>query len=274
MQPHNVFSLVGKTVLITGAGGLLGPKHAEACLEFGAKVIMTDINVEKLRMCVAPLIEQYGSDNVIAEYMDVTLQSSIDSVITLHNPNVLINNAARDPKHVANNALENVNSRFETMPLQYWKNDLDVIVNGTFLCAQSFINNLLSKHITGSVINIASDLSVIAPDQRLYHNKDLTDDQQYVKPITYSAAKFAVLGMTKYLAVYFAEKNIRINCLSPAGIYANHSDDFVEKISNVIPMKRMGNINELKGAIVFLASEASSFMTGHNLLVDGGRTSW
>jgi NAD(P)-dependent dehydrogenase (short-subunit alcohol dehydrogenase family) len=126
----------------------------------------------------------------------------------------------------------------------------------------------------GSVINIASDLSVIAPDQRIYRKPGLEETQQPVKPITYSAAKYAVVGMTKYLAVYFATRGIRVNCLSPTGVFNDHPEEFVEKLSNIIPMGRMANINEYKAAIVFLASNASSYMTGHNLVIDGGKTIW
>ena len=132
----------------------------------------------------------------------------------------------------------------------------------------------LSHTFNCSIVNISSDLGVIAPDQRIYREDGKDEDMQNVKPITYSAAKWAVLGMTKYLAVYFATKGIRVNCLSPTGVYNNHPESFVEKLSNIIPMNRMADIDEYKGAIVFLCSDASSYMTGENMVIDGGKTVW
>ena len=126
----------------------------------------------------------------------------------------------------------------------------------------------------GVILNISSDLGVIAPDQRLYRKDNIEEDQQNVKPITYSAAKWAIVGMTKYLGVYYAKKGIRVNCLSPTGVYNNNPEEFVKKLSNIIPMGRMADINEYKGAIVFLCSDASSYMTGENVIIDGGKTVW
>ena len=126
----------------------------------------------------------------------------------------------------------------------------------------------------GVILNISSDLGVIAPDQRIYRQDGVEEDMQNVKPITYSAAKWAVVGMTKYLSVYFAQKGIRVNCLSPTGVANNYPEDFVTKLSNIIPMGRMADRNEYKGAVAFMCSDASSFMTGHNLVIDGGRTVW
>lgn len=133
---------------------------------------------------------------------------------------------------------------------------------------------MLEQGTGGVVLNISSDLGVIAPDQRLYRKDGIGENQQNVKPITYSAAKWAVVGMTKYLAVYFADKGIRVNCLSPTGVYNNHPEEFVKKLSNIIPMGRMADIDEYKGAIAFLCSNASTYMTGENLVIDGGKTIW
>ena len=159
------------------------------------------------------------------------------------------------------------------MSYEYWQDGIDAIVNGTFICSQIVCNKMLQTG-GGVILNIASDLSVIAPDQRIYKKENLQEDQQPVKPITYSAAKYAVVGMTKYLAVYFADKNIRVNCLSPTGVYNDHPEEFVSKLSNIIPMGRMANIDEYKGAGAFMCSNASSYMTGHNLVIDGGKTVW
>ena len=130
------------------------------------------------------------------------------------------------------------------------------------------------KNGGGVILNISSDLGVIAPDQRIYRKEGVAEDMQNVKPITYSAAKWAIIGMTKYLGVYFADKGIRVNAISPTGVFNNHPEGFVKKLSNIIPMGRMANINEYKGAIVFLCSDASSYMTGENVIMDGGKSVW
>lgn len=269
-----LFELSGKTALITGAAGLLGPKHAEALLDYGADVVLTDIDSEKLKNCALSLKERYDENRIKWNVMNVVEKKSIEEVFQQHPQiDILINNAAKDPKIKKGESL-GPESRFELMSEEYWKDGIDAIINGTFLCSQIFCNKLLKQKKPGSIINISSDLGLIAPDQRIYKDPSLPDELQNVKPITYSAAKWAVIGMTKYLAVYFAEKGIRVNSLSPTGVYNNHPDSFVEKLTNIIPMKRMANIEEYKGAIVFLASDASSYMTGSNIVIDGGKTVW
>jgi NAD(P)-dependent dehydrogenase (short-subunit alcohol dehydrogenase family) len=264
----NLFNLDGKTALITGGGGLLGPKHAEAIIEYGGRVILADWHKERAEE-KAKLLGEAAT----AEFIDVTCKQSIlDLANKYDNIDILINNAAKDPKVKKDSGLT-VESRFETMTEEYWNQGIDACINGTFLCSQVISNKMLSNG-GGVILNIASDLGIIAPDQRIYEKPDTPDDLQNVKPITYSAAKWAVIGMTKYLAVYFAKKNIRVNCLSPTGVFNDHPEDFVKKLSNIIPMGRMSNIDEYKGAIVFLCSDASSYMTGENLVIDGGKTVW
>lgn len=275
MMQHNQFDLTGKSVLITGAAGLLGPKHAEAVLEFGASVILTDIAENHLSNVEKELKGAFGNNRVTSCLMDVTSKKSVQEVFSkIDNVDVLINNAAKDPKVKKGDDSIGPETRFELMTEEYWKDGIDAIVNGTFLCSQAFCNKILDKKQKGVIVNISSDLSVIAPDQRIYRDPLKTDELQNVKPITYSAAKWAVVGMTKYLSTYFAQKGIRVNCLSPTGVYNNHPQGFVEKLSNIIPMNRMASIDEYKGAIVFLCSDASSYMTGHNLIIDGGKTVW
>jgi len=264
----NLFDLTGKTALITGGGGLLGPKHAEAIVEYGGKVILADWHEDRAKE-KAELI----GENASYEYMDVTNKYSIQSVVDKYDKiDILINNAAKDPKVKKGGGLT-PDSRFETMTEDYWKEGIDACINGTFLCSQ-IVSNKMLKNGGGVILNIASDLGVIAPDQRIYRQDGVEDNLQNVKPITYSAAKWAVVGMTKYLSVYFAQRGIRVNCLSPTGVYNNHPEDFVKKLSNIIPMGRMSDIDEYKGAIVFLCSEASSYMTGENLIIDGGKSVW
>lgn len=276
----NLFDLTGKVALITGAGGLLGPKHAEAIIEYGGKVILTDWHLERVEQKADELNSKYGIGSACPYFMDVTEKKSIDSVIDIVENtlglsiDILINNAAKDPKVKKGEGNLTPDSRFENMTKEYWFEGIDAALNGTFLVTQAVTNFMLKKNIKGVVLNISSDLGVIAPDQRLYHKPELNEDLQNVKPITYSAAKWAIIGMTKYLSVYFAKKNIRVNALSPTGVYNNHPEDFVKKLSNIIPMGRMADIDEYKGAIVFMCSDASSYMTGENVIIDGGKTVW
>lgn len=270
---HNLFDLTGKTALITGAAGLLGPKHAEAIIEQNGNVIISDRDFEKAKEVAALLNEKYKCMKALPAYMDVTDKASIDTVMNAHQRiDILINNAAKDPK-VTKGVSLTPETRFEVMTEEYWKEGLNAIINGTFLCSQAAANKMLS-HNGGVILNISSDLGVIAPDQRLYRQEGIPEDQQNVKPITYSAAKWAVIGMTKYLATYYASRNIRVNALSPSGVYNDHPEEFTKKLSSIIPMGRMSHIDEYKGAIMFLCSEASSYMTGENMIIDGGKTVW
>jgi NAD(P)-dependent dehydrogenase (short-subunit alcohol dehydrogenase family) len=205
--------------------------------------------------------------------MDVTDKGSIENVFNQYpKVDILINNAAKDPKVKKGGGL-NTESRFETMTQEYWSAGIDAALNGTFLCSQVASNKMLETG-GGVILNIASDLGIIAPDQRIYRKDGIPENEQNVKPITYSAAKWGIIGMTKYLSVYFADRNIRVNCLSPTGVFNDHPEDFVKKLSHIIPMGRMADINEYKGAIAFLCSDASSYMTGENMVIDGGKTVW
>ena len=264
----NLFDLSGKTALITGGGGLLGPKHAEAIVEYGGKVILADWHKDRAKKKA----EQIG-DSATYHYMDVTDKKSIESVVEKYDKiDILLNNAAKDPKVKKDGGLK-PDSRFETMTENYWHEGIDAALNGTFLCSQVVSNKMLENG-GGVILNISSDLGVIAPDQRIYRKDGVEEDMQNVKPITYSAAKWAIIGMTKYLGVYFAQKGIRVNSLSPTAVYNDHPEDFVKKLTNLIPMGRMSDINEYKGAIVFLCSDASSYMTGENVIIDGGKSVW
>ena len=264
----NLFDLTGKTALITGGGGLLGPKHAEAIVEYGGKVILADWHEDRVK----EKAERIG-ENATYHYMDVTDRESIEVVVEQYDKiDILINNAAKDPKVKKGGGLTR-DSRFETMTEKYWEEGIDAALNGTFLCYQVVSNKMLENG-GGVILNISSDLGVIAPDQRIYRKDGVEEDMQNVKPITYSAAKWAIIGMTKYLGVYFAQKGIRVNSLSPTAVYNDHPEDFVKKLTNLIPMGRMSDIDEYKGAIVFLCSDASSYMTGENVVIDGGKSVW
>ena len=187
--------------------------------------------------------------------------------------NILINNAALNPKVEKDND-HNYLRRFESFDIEDWNLELAVGLTGAFLCSQVFGSDMAKKEKGGCILNIASDLSVISPDQRIYMKDELDDKNQLVKPVTYSVIKTGIIGLTKYLATYWIGSNIRCNALSPGGIYTSQPDDFVVKLSNLIPLGRMARKNEYRSAIQFLCSDASSYMNGHNLIMDGGRSIW
>ena len=258
---NHIFDLSGRTAFITGGAGLLGQKHAEALISSGARVIIADCNLSAATRVASNL----GS-SATAVYTDVNNKQSIDEAMAKFDKiDILINNAAKDPKVKRDGGIDN-STKFESMTEEYWLEGIGTILTGTFLCSQAAANKMLQTG-GGVILNIASDLGVIAPDQRIY-------DEDTPKPITYSAAKWGLIGMTKYLATYFADRNIRVNALSPSGVRVDQPDEFVHKLSSLIPMGRMAHVDEYKGAIIFLCSDASSYMTGANLIIDGGRTVW
>ncbi len=184
---------------------------------------------------------------------------------------ILINNAANNPKVESPDSIQW--TRFETFPLDRWNDDLSVGLTGVFLCSQ-LIGGYMAQHGGGVIVNIASTMAIAAPDQRIYIRPDLPDGQQMVKPPSYPAIKAGVVGLTLYLATYWASSGVRVNAISPGGVYDGQDELFVRNYSNRVPMGRMAEADEYKGAILFLCSDASSYMTGANLVVDGGLTCW
>lgn len=270
------FSLEGKVVIITGGAGLLGIKHVEAVVEAGGIPILLDINPDTLETAVASIRDTYNVE-VLGLHCDITRKQAISECLReivekYGRIDGLVNNAANDPK-VGPGADARKLTRFENMSVDYWNADIAVGLTGAFLCAQVF-GCYMATHGGGVIVNIASDLAIIAPDQRLYQIAGLPPDSQPVKPVTYSVVKSGLIGLTKYLATYWAEQNVRVNAISPGGIYNNQNEDFVKQLAYRIPMGRMATQDENKGSLVFLLSDASSYVTGFNLVVDGGRTVW
>lgn len=271
------FNLKNKSALITGAGGFLGREHADALLECDANVILTDVNLDMLEKNYNFLVKKYNDQNLSFYKMDVT---DIDSIKTLFNKlskskfniDILINNAAIDAKFTKNESITE-QSRLEEFSLKQWNLELNVGLTGAFNCIKVF-GSSMAKNKGGVILNVASDLSVIAPNQDLYKKNKLDEKNQPVKPITYSVIKTGLLGLTRYIATYWANKNIRCNSISPGGVFNDHNEEFVEKISKLIPLGRMAEKSEYRSAIQFLCSDASSYMTGHNLVIDGGRSIW
>lgn len=270
------FDLTGKTALITGAAGLLGMEHAAALLESGATVALTDMSRASLEAAVLRLSEQYDSARMIVAVMDVTDPESItdvrDMLVTRGvRVDILINNAAIDPKVTKDQGLIEA-SRLEHFSLEQWNLQLAVGLTGAFVCSQTFGSAMAQDGKGGVILNIASDLSVFAPDQRLYRKEGLPEELQPVKPVTYSVIKTGLIGLTRYLATYWATQGVRCNALSPGGIYTGQPEDFVQRLTSLIPVGRMASKDEYRAAVQFLCSDASTYMNGQNIVMDGGRS--
>ena len=219
----------------------------------------------------------FDPKKITSAVMDVTNLDNINAVAkTLCERNVridiLINNAAIDPKVKEGILVEN--SRIENFCLDQWNFEISVGLTGAFLCSQIFGTLMAKDNKGGVILNIASDLSVFSPDQRLYKKNGLADEMQPVKPITYSVIKSGLIGLTRYLATYWADKNVRCNALSPGGVFNGQDPDFVRRLSSLIPLGRMASKDEYISAIKFLTSDASSYMNGQNIIIDGGRSVW
>jgi len=266
------FKLDGAIAIITGGAGLLGIKHGLAIAEAGGIPLLVDI--EKGRL-----------DTIKTEYSEYPLEiypCDITNASQLHKLreyiqqrfgklDILVNNAALNPKVESAQAFEQ--SRLETYPLQSYEKELSVGLTGAFLCTQIFGTYLASLG-KGVILNIASDLGVIAPNQSLYKKEGVEDHLQSVKPVTYSIIKHGLIGLTRYTATYWADKGVRCNALAPGGVENGQNEQFLSKIRELIPMGRMAQPDEYMAAVVFMVSDASSYMNGAVLNMDGGRTCW
>jgi NAD(P)-dependent dehydrogenase (short-subunit alcohol dehydrogenase family) len=270
------FDLRGKTALITGAAGLLGVEHAAALLESGATVVLTDIADPGLTAAKASLSHQADPGRVLTRVMDVSRPGAIRSVADElaaagRRVDILVNNAAIDAK-VKGDGLEA--SRLENFPLDQWDLQIAVGLTGAFLCSQVFGSSMAEDGQGGVILNIASDLSVFSPDQRLYRKEGVPDAMQPVKPVSYSVIKAGLVGLTQYLATYWAERGVRANALSPGGVFTGQSEEFVRRLTTLIPMGRMAGRDEYRAAVQFLCSDASAYLNGQNIVMDGGRSVW
>jgi NAD(P)-dependent dehydrogenase (short-subunit alcohol dehydrogenase family) len=271
---QSLFDLTGRVAIVTGGSGLMGGHHASILAAAGAHVVLLDLEPTK-PWDRAEEIQAASGQECAGLAADITSERSLlgvnEAILKRFGQvDILINNAANNPKVEANSA-EKQWSRLENFPLDVWNADIAVGLTGAFLCSRIF-GQEMARRSKGVIVNISSDLGVIAPDQRLYRKEGLPNDQQPVKPVTYSVVKTGLIGLTRYLATYWAEQHVRVNAISPGGIFAGQSEEFTRRLHELIPMKRMAREDEYEGAILFLCSDASSYMTGHNLIVDGGRT--
>ena len=270
------FDLIGKNALISGGGGLLGPEHAAGLARWGAKIILIDLNESSLERARQRVLDQVPAASVLCYICDITDESALlklredleklDCFI-----DILVNNAALNPsmQEVENKKTGTV----EDYDMALWDAELKVGITGTFLCCKTFGSSMAERG-GGVIVNIASDLAIIAPDQRIYSKTGKMEDVTSFKPIGYSVVKTAIIGLNRYLSTYWAHKNIRVNCLVPGPVFNNQPTHLVEQICQRVPLGRWADKSEYQEALAFLASDASSYMTGQNLILDGGRSVW
>ena len=272
------FEIKDRICVITGGGGLLARRHAEAVIEGDGIPVLLDIASDGMERIVSILREEYGSDvRIETLVVDITNRTGLENICEqlvekYGHIDILINNAANNPKMEGGS--NNLGAmRFHNFPLDVWEQDIAVGLTGAMLCAQVFGRQMeVQGH--GIILNISSDYGIIAPDQRVYRKKGLSDDEQMVKPASYSVVKHGIIGLTKYLSAYWADRGIRVNTLCPASLSNGQPDEFVQKLSKRIPMGRMSHPDEYVCTILYLISDASSYMTDSTVVVDGGRTSW
>lgn len=263
---NKLFDLSGKIAFITGGAGLLATEHALALNEFGAKIILADINLDKATEVKSNL--EANSCQVDFIKCDVTSKESweeaLEFILSKYGKiDILINNAGFTNQSKS----KNFDATFENFPLEDWNSIMNVNLTGTFLGCQTIGKQMLIQG-SGSIINIASLYGVVSPNHKMYPGTGIS------QPVAYSVSKHGVVSLTKYLATLWAEKGIRVNSLTPGGIWNGHDGLFLERFKNLNPIGRMSDKSELRGGIVFLASEASSHVVGHNLIIDGGWTAW
>jgi len=267
------FKITDRVVIVTGGAGLLGRAHAMALASAGGNVVLADVQEQAAEKVAEEVRLRTGGD-CLAVKVDVTQAESVSALIEeslerYGRIDILVNNAALDPKFDAEPASLH-SSSFEDYPLEAWQQSMDVNITGMFLCAQGVAPAMLEAG-QGVIVNVSSTYGVVGPDQRLYEREGQL--AQY-KPVTYSVTKAAVLGLTRYLATYYQGEGIRVNSLTPGGVYAGHDDEFVRRYSAKTILGRMAEKEEISSALLFLVSDASSYMTGANLVVDGGWTAW
>jgi NAD(P)-dependent dehydrogenase (short-subunit alcohol dehydrogenase family) len=275
MTIQQKFDLSGRVAVVTGGAGLLGAEFCRTLAEAGASVVVTDIQGEAAQQVASKLCEAgYNARGYGVDISDrAATRALVDSVVhDLGRLDILVNSAGLDPKFDATASQKGIApGSFEDYPLEQWNQALNVNLTGLFLITQACVQPMLRQGRKGSIINICSTYGLNGPDQRIY----VKDGQRVAfKPVYYTVTKAGVLGFTKYLAAYYAGTELRVNALTPGGVFNNHDDYFVTNYSAKTILGRMARKDEMNGALLFLASDASSYMTGNNVVVDGGWTAW
>ena len=271
-----LFDLTNKVVIITGATGLLGRKHTEAVASCGAHPVLLDLDQDTIDDFVLQIKKKY-SVNPTGFAIDISNEADVkncaDKIFKIYDKiDALINNAANNPK-VEDTGNLNF-SRLENFTLKSWNDDIAVGLTGSFLCCKYFGSLIARNSNGGCIVNISSDLGLIAPDQRLYMREGLPDCQQNVKPVTYSVIKSGLIGLTRYMSTYWPQKNVRCNAICPGGVENGQPDSFLNDINFRIPLGRMAKADEYQSTVVWMISDSSSYLNGSIIAVDGGRTTW
>ena len=275
MKIQEKFDLTGRVAVVTGGVGLLGAEFCRTLAEAGAAVAVVDLN-ESASQAVAESLTKSGYKSLSVP-ADITQPESVNAVVesvlsAFGRIDVLVNSAALDPKFDPDAVNKGITpGAFEDYPLDLWNAALDVNLTGMFLMTQACVRLMIDQGKKGSIINICSTYGLNGPDQRIYVKEG---KRVAFKPVYYTVTKAGVMGFTKYLAAYYAETEIRVNALTPGGVFNNHEDYFVNNYSAKTILGRMAKKDEMNGALLFLASDASSYMTGNNVVVDGGWTAW
>lgn len=275
MSYKDRFLIENKVCVITGGAGLIGRKHAEAVLEGNGIPVLLDITENALKKAKDTLLKEYSGAAIETFMVDITDRAALEGVKDrlmekYGHIDALINNAANNPK-VEGGSKNLGATSFVEFPEDIWNADIAVGLTGALLCSQVF-GKVMEKQEKGVILNIGSDYGIIAPDQRIYRKDGVLEEEQIIKPISYSVVKHGLLGMTKYLAAYWGNKGIRVNTLCPASLYNGQDEEFVSKISQLIPMGRMSDPEEYVCTVLYMLSDASSYMTGATVVLDGGRT--
>jgi NAD(P)-dependent dehydrogenase (short-subunit alcohol dehydrogenase family) len=268
-----MFDLTNKIIIVTGAGGFLGKNFCKFLLSFNATVIAIDLDKQKLKK-LREFIKELGlaTNSLITYECNILHENQVKKTTKLINKkfkkiDVLVNNATFRGKHI-----KEFYKEFTKFKIKSWNEISETNIEGTFLITKH-VSKLMIKKKEGSIIQIGSIYSKVAPNFDLYSNSFFKGEKMS-SPAVYSVNKFGLVGLTKYLASYLGKYNIRVNCLSPGGIDDNHSKAFKKKYSSYVPLKRMGKVEDLAGAIIFLSSDKSLYVTGENILIDGGLSSW